>query len=191
MCRIFDKFDSYIDYFGAFSGYEKNTYLGSRGITLKTKNELSGNITSSVIIDTWVNTIINVQKRMFKLDITESLIELIKTSEGYSDAWTKLSNLFNTSNISNIDYTTFKTKYIANTILKFITINNKIPFTLYINPSSTSFGFNSTVPTEGKFIKIENITNNLTEENGRYYMTVKNLEPKQYFAKMEIPIIRK
>jgi hypothetical protein len=119
------------------------------------------------------------------------LIEYIKTSEGYSDAWSKLANLFNSSNLSTIDYTTFKTKYIANTILKFIVINSKIPFTLYVNPSSTSFGFNSTEPAEGNFVKAENITNRLTEENGRYYMAVKNLEPKQYFAKMEITIIEK
>ena len=191
MCRLFNKFDSYIDYFGAFSGYEKNTYLASRGITLKSKDELSGNIVSSITIDTWFNTIVNEQKKMFKLDITESLIEYIKTSEGYSDAWSKLANLFNSSNLSTIDYTTFKTKYIANTILKFIVINSKIPFTLYVNPSSTSFGFNSTEPAEGNFVKAENITNRLTEENGRYYMTVKNLEPKQYFAKMEITIIKK
>lgn len=191
MCRLFYKLDNYVDYFGAFSGYEKNTYLASRAITLKSKDDISGKISSSVTIDTWFNTIINEQKRTVKLDITESLTELINTSEGYSEAWSRLINLFTSTNISDIDYTTFKTKYIVNTILKYIVINNKNPFKLYVKPSSTSFEFSSTTPSENNFIVVENMNNKLTEENGRYYMTVTNLEPKKYFAKMEIPIIKK
>lgn len=189
MCRLFNKFDNYVDYFGAFSGYEKNTYLGSRAITLKTEDASSGSILSEVTIDTWFNTKSDAQTKTVKLDITESLTELINTSEGYSEAWSRLTNLFSSTNADSIDYTTFKTKYIANTILKFIVINNKAPFTLYVDPSSTSFMFNSTFQTDKKFKKVENMSTRLTEENGRYYMTIRNLEPKQYCAKMEIKII--
>jgi len=190
MCRLFNKFDNYIDYLGAFSGYEKNTYLASRAITLKTKNSITGNIISSITIDKWFDTKIDRQRNTIKLDITESLVELINDSEGYSEAWSKLSNLLNSTSITDIDYTTYKTKYITNTILKFISINNNTPFTLYMNPSSTSFEFVPTSPTGNNVKKAENIKNTLIEENGKLYMIIQDLEPKQYFAKIEITIIK-
>ena len=59
-----------------------------------------------------------------------------------------------------------------------------------MNPSSTSLEFVPTAPTGNNVKKAENIKNTLIEENGKLYMIIQDLEPKQYFAKIEITIIK-
>ena len=190
MCRLFNKYDNYIDYYGAFSGYEKNMFLASRAITLKSMDQDTGYIETYITIESWSNTKINPTERTVRLDITESLIDLINASSGYSESWIRMTSLLNEDNGIDVNYMTFKKKYIYNTILKFIVVNEKTPFDLYIDHSSTSFGFESSAPTSiENYTKDKNISNKLSLENGRYYMTISNMEKKRYYAKMKIKII--
>jgi hypothetical protein len=165
-------------------------FLASRAITLKSMDQDTGYIETYITIESWSNTKINPTERTVRLDITESLIDLINASSGYSESWIRMTSLLNEDNGIDVNYMTFKKKYIYNTILKFIVVNEKTPFDLYIDHSSTSFGFESSEPTSiENYTKDKNISNKLSLENGRYYMTISNMEKKRYYAKMKIKII--
>ena len=73
MCRLFSKYDTYISYYGAFSGFEKNNYIASRGINLKTEDQ-NGNIIHGIDLTTWVDYEISSDENKIILNITSSII---------------------------------------------------------------------------------------------------------------------
>ena len=187
MCRIFSKYDTYLSYFGVYSGYEKNNFIASRGLVLKSLKD--GKIKDTLSIKVWFGTIINNDNRSIRLNITDSIVNLINTSESkFPNAYGKCSELLSNLPIS-IDYSIYTTKYIENTILKNIDITNKTTFTLYVNTQSEVFNFSNGIPSDlDKYVKIVNISNKLEYINNAYYMTVNELNPHSYYAEMEIKL---
>lgn len=189
MCRIFDNLDTYTAHLGAYSGYEKNTFLGSRGITLKSRDASTGELKTSFEITDWTETSINLSKRTISLNMTKTIINIILMSDGYSDAWTSFLNKISGTSIQ-YDYSQLKTKYITNTILDFITINEKTPIKLFVDPSSTAFSFETSMPEDfDNFELVENTSTSMSEKNGTYRVSIKNLEKKRYYATAEIKLI--
>ena len=183
ICRLFSKYDTYVSYYGAFSGFEKNNYIASRGINLKTKDS-DGNIIHGCIISSWSDSVIDPDNRTISLNVTSSLINFINdgTKTGYSESWNK-----NQPYITDM-YDPYKTKYIENTILKLIDINNNTKFILYVDKSVNEFIFNTNkeqIDTT-KFEEVKNLKNTLVLSENRYYMNIENLEPHSYYAEMII-----
>ena len=183
ICRLFSKYDTYESYYGAFSGFEKNNYIASRGINLKTK-DTDGNIIHGFIISTWSDSVIDPDKRTISLNVTSSIINFINdgTKTGYSESWNK-----NQPYITDM-YDPYKTKYIENTILKLIDINNNTKFILYVDKSVNDLIFNTDkeqIDTT-KFEEVKNLKNTLVLSENRYYMNIENLEPHSYYAEMII-----
>lgn len=181
MCRIFSKYDTYISYYGAFSGYEKNNMIASRGVTLKS---ISNNtIVDNIVISDWYGVVR--KKHDITLDITESIIQCINgnSNYGYSTAWGNL--------ISKIDpkYKEYQIKYIENTLLKMIDINNNTDVVFYVDEKSSVLGFMEKKPTDMSNYKvIDNINNEITMSNGRYYMNITDLDPHIYYLEMTIKL---
>ena len=187
MCRIFSKYDTYLSYFGVYSGYEKNNFIASRGLILKSLQD--GKIKDTLSVKVWFGTIINSDNRSIRLNITNSIVNLINTSESkFPNAYGKCSELLSKLPMS-IDYSQYTTKYIENTILKNIDITNKTTFTLYVDTQSEVFNFSNGIPEDlDKYEKIVNISNKLEYINNAYYMTVNGLNPHSYYAEMEIKL---
>ena len=185
ICRLFSKYDTYVSYYGAFSGFEKNTYIASRGINLKTKDQ-NGHIIHGIDLTTWVDTIKSSDNKKIVLNITASIINFIDSNSisGYSESWSKNQDYINSDDIS---YSNYKSKYIENTILNLIDINNNTKFTLYVDKSSDSFEFISEKPSDiSTYEEMNNVENTLIFSENRYYMNIENLEPHKYYAEMII-----
>ncbi len=185
ICRLFSKYDTYVSYYGAFSGFEKNTYIASRGINLKTKDQ-NGNIIHGIDLTTWVDTIKSSDNKKIVLNITASIINFIDSNSisGYSESWSKNQDYIDSDDIS---YSNYKSKYIENTILNLIDINNNTKFTLYVDKSSDSFEFISEKPSDvSAYKEMNNVENTIIFSKNRYYMNIENLEPHKYYAEMII-----
>jgi len=185
MCRLFSKYDTYISYYGAFSGFEKNNYIASRGINLKTKDQ-NGNIIHGIDLTTWVDTVESPSDKKIVLNITSSIINFINSdkSNGYSDSWGKNQKYINSKDIS---YSSYKSKYIENTILKLIDINNNTKFILYVDKSSDKLEFKYEKPSDtSSYEEMKNLENTIVFSENRYYMNIENLEPHRYYAEMII-----
>ena len=185
ICRLFSKYDTYISYYGAFSGFEKNNYIASRGITLKTKDQ-DGNIIHGIDLTTWIDSIVSQEGNKITLNITTSIINFINSSNenGYSESWNKNQKYINSGDIS---YSSYKSKYIENTILKLIDINNNTKFILYVDKSSDVLEFAFEKPADtSRYEEMSNIENTLVFSENRYYMNIENLEPHRYYAEMII-----
>jgi hypothetical protein len=150
---------------------------------MKTKDE-DGNIINGCIISIWDDSIIDPDKRTISLNITSSLINFINdgANTGYSESWNK-----NQSYLDNM-YNDYKTKYIENTILKLIDINNNTKFRLYVDRSVDELIFNADKRKIDitKFEEVSNLKNTLVFSENRYYMNIENLEPHSYYAEMII-----
>jgi hypothetical protein len=185
MCRLFSKYDTYVSYYGAFSGFEKNNYIASRGINLKTKDS-NGNIIHGINLTTWVDYEVLSDENKIILNITSSIINFINSdnSNGYSDSWDKNQKYINSEDVS---YSSYKSKYIENTILKLIDINNNTKFILYVDKSSDKLEFKYEKPSDtSSYEEMKNLENTLVFSENRYYMNIKNLEPHRYYAEMII-----
>jgi len=183
ICRLFSKYDTYVSYYGAFSGFEKNTYIASRGINLKTKDQ-NGNIIHGIDLTTWVDTIKSSDNKKIVLNITTSIINFIDSNSGYTDSWNKNQEYIDNGDMS---YSNYKSKYIENTILNLIDINNNTKFILYVDESSDSFEFLSEKPSDiSTYKEMNNVENTLVLSENRYYMNIENLEPHKYYAEMII-----
>ena len=185
ICRLFSKYDTYVSYYGAFSGFEKNAYIASRGINLKTKDQ-NGNIIHGIDLTTWVDTIKSSDNKKIVLNITASIINFIDSNSisGYSESWSKNQDYIDSDDIS---YSNYKSKYIENTILNLIDINNNTKFTLYVDKSSDSFEFISEKPSDiSAYKEMNNVENTIIFSENRYYMNIENLEPHKYYAEMII-----
>ena len=185
MCRLFSKYDTYVSYYGAFSGFEKNNYIASRGINLKTEDQ-NGNIIHGIDLTTWVDYEISYDENKIILNITSSIVNFINSdnSNGYSDSWNKNQRYINSEDVS---YSSYKSKYIENTILKLIDINNNTKFILYVDKSSDKLEFKYEKPSDtSSYEEMKNLENTLVFSENRYYMNIENLEPHRYYAEMII-----
>ena len=175
MYRIFNGLDDFTEINGIESGYEKNTFFTSRGISLKHKDS-SGNIDNFIEISKWENSIIDEKNRTIRLNITDTLIKYIMYSDGYVKNWTN-RRVKDPSN---------KQRYIENSILKYINIDETCPIEIKSEISgklclNDSDEFESR-PTE------EGVDKKLYNENGKYYLLLENLKDYKYTVKMKIYI---
>lgn len=157
---------------GYETGFEPNMFINSRGINL---NGIDG---STIILDNWSSTKIDLHNGFIRLNISETLIRYIMFSEGFLDSWDYLSLRNNT----------YKIRYIKNTVLKYININNKVKFEVYDIPGTYSMFFMDTLDEDENLEKVDNIKHELKYENGKYYMYIYPDEPHIYYAKMTIKI---
>lgn len=186
MCRLFSEYDTYLSYYGAFSGYEKNNYIASRGICLKTKYSSENTNMNTFVISNWSESIIDLDKKSISLNVTASTVNFINDSSinGYSNSWNKNQEFINSVGMS---YEKYKSKYIENTILKLIDINNNTKFILYVDNSVDVFIFNNQKPLDTtNYEVVENLKNTLVQSENRYYMNIEDLEPHSYYAEMII-----
>lgn len=156
---------------GYETGYEKNCFLGSRGINL---NGADGNSFDLII---WKNTKVSEKEKYIKLDISESLIYKILFTKGFSDSWRYLGLRNNT----------YKIQYIKNTILPLLNITSKTKFTFYMFEGTKKLMFKD-LGTSNNIAEVKNIKNELKYENGKYYMYVYPEEMHTYYAKMHIDL---
>ena len=190
MYRTFTDLDTYTSNNGINSGFEKNIFFASHGINLK--SESTGEFVDYIDITIWKNTVINKAKRVIILDITESLINKIMYSSGYLSNWSG----------QRITEPADKRRYIENSILPLIDINENCTFEFYESPITTNkitmnnflisdiektltsrVAKKSIVPA---YKKLENLTNTLYKKNNKYYMRIEGLNSYAYSAKMRI-----
>ena len=178
LCRLFTKSDQYSEYFGTYSGYDKNCYFASSGLNLKGIYK-DGTPVQSVTLSSWSDSIHDTINRNVTLNVTNTLASLIKTSHGFSNSTIGIDQ--------DIRYTNFEQKYIENAILPKIEINNNNKFILYVDESSISFSFLDNEPNDfDKFTVVPNFKNSLTYKNNKYYMDITGLDRHRYYAKMII-----
>ena len=172
MYRTYTGTDEYTLSDGIDTGYEKNTFYGSRALQLKTENE-----DNTITITDWVDTVIDENKRTIRLNITESLINYITFSEGFESNWTRF---YSTETLN-------KAKYIKNSILKHINITSGSVFKLYVVEKSTIFKFVDYSNTYN-LKEMSNSTNNIVYENDTYYIELEGFDSRLYSATFTIKI---
>lgn len=172
MYRTYTDTDIYTSSDGIDTGYEKNTFYGSRALQLKTNNK-----NNTITITDWVDTVTDEHKRTVRLNITESLINYITFSEGFESNWTR----FNSTETLN------KAKYIKNSILNHINITSGSVFKLYVVEKSTVFKFIDYTPIYN-FTELSNSTNNIIYENDTYYIELEGFDNRLYSATFTIKI---
>lgn len=174
MFRIFSNDDTYTSKNGIDTGYEKNTFFSSRGLTLKSRRDSSTTIDFVVLTD-WINTVIDRASNTITLNITDTLVNKILSEEGYTENW---------NNVESEDIN--MSKYIENSIIKYFEINNYTKFIVGCDYISNVF---SLLPTNesSKYDIVTNIENELIFVDNKYYMIIKNLENHIYYASMIIP----
>ena len=156
---------------GYETGYEKESFLGSRGINL---NGIEGN---SFDLAVWKNTKVSEKEKYIKLDISESLIYKVLFTKGFSDSWRYLGLRNNT----------YKIQYIKNTILPLLNITSNTKFTFYMFEGTRKLMFKD-LSSSTNIVEVKNIKNELKYENGKYYMYVYPDEMHTYYAKMHIDL---
>ena len=178
MCRLFTVYDTCDENYGYISGYEKNCYIASRGIT-----RYGSDYSNKIELNDWQNNIIiDNDKRNVTIDITSSLLKKIKSYQGFQNNWTNLPDIGEQTE-------TYQNKYIENTILNNIKINDKNIFKLYINNDSRTFEFMTTKPDDTSLdTEVQNLHNVLSYENNRYYMTIYGLKSYSYYAEFYIEL---
>ena len=172
--RTFTGHDVFVENNGIESGYEKNIFFASRGLNLKSENE-DGNIVNFIEITNWTNTVIDRNKKKITLNITDSLINLIMYSDGYMGNWIGRT----------VNNPQSKQRYIENSILKFINIDENCKVEIWFNEAQElSFDDNST-STNG-MMTLQGINKNLFNDKGKYYLALNNLKDYIYTVKMKI-----
>jgi hypothetical protein len=164
--------ENYTKVKGYLTGVELKTFLNSKGVVLKSKNQ-----TTEIVIDNWKNTYINEDEGYIRLDVNDSLVYSILQSTPFIESWQPLY-------LSTNEY---KINYIKNYILDFININNKTKFVLRKDKSMLkTMRFNGIY--NENLEEVKNIRNELRHENGKYYMYVYPTEKHMYYAKMIITL---
>jgi hypothetical protein len=172
MFRTYTENDNYTVNNGVDSGYEKNTFFGSRGLQLKT-----GSPDNTITITSWVDTVVDENNKTVRLNVTESIINYITFSDGFKSNWTG----FNSTEAVN------KTKYIKNSILKHINVSANCIFKLFTVENSTLFKFFDYTD-DYNYKQINNPVNKLVQENDTYYIEIDNLDTHVYSATLTIKL---
>jgi hypothetical protein len=181
MCRLFQKYDDCTENFGYYSGYEKNCYIASRGIT-----RYGSDYSNIIVLDKWVNVSINENTKTVIIDITSSLFDKINSYEGFIQNWV---NRFGDNPPE--DASTYKNRYIENSIIKNIIINDKNLFKVYVNADEKAFEFKTSKPNDdelNKFTLLKNLHNKLYLENNKYYMEITGLDNYSYYAEFYVEL---
>ena len=172
MFRTYKNEDEYDVADGVESGYEKNTFFGSRGLQLK-----NNNTNNTITLTNWIDTIVDENNRTVRLNVTESLINYITFSEGFKSNWTRF---ISTETIN-------KTKYIKNSILKHINISTDCTFKLHVVDDSTIFKFFD-YSNIYNYKELNNTSHKLICENDTYYIEINNLDSRVYSATFTIKL---
>ena len=138
-----------------------------------------GDTVDYIDITEWKGTVIDNIKKTMVLDITESVINRIMFTEGYMSNWRSMKK------VKPAD----KRRYIENSIMPFINIDDKCQFEMYESPSESIGEITirtGMFPESGTHRKIQNMTNTLYKENDKYYMKIEGLDAYEYAAKMRI-----
>ena len=173
MFRTFSNDDAYTVQNGIEASYEKNTFFASRGLCLKSTYD-SSTLIDSITLSTWTNTEISISDHTIILNVTDSIIKKILSEDGYMDNWINIG----TEDIN-------KSKYIENSVLKYLEINNYTKFVLRCDYNTNTLGFKSAYDISGYDV-VSNFENELVYTNNKYYMKIKNLDSHTYYASMEI-----
>ena len=191
MCRLFTKYGDYDKpvqgdnvkgYPGYVSGFEKNCYIASRGITRYGSDNNNSNV---IIITDWTGSCVkNDITKSITLDITSAIFNKVKSFDGFQSSWNSLE-------LTEDEKKTYQERYIENSIIKNIKINNNNLFKLYANTNKKTFDFILTKPSESEFrlfTEVKNIQNTLVYENNRYYMKIYDLNSYSYYAEFYIEL---
>lgn len=158
------------------TGYEKNTFIGSRGLALKTKRY--DETIDYIEIYEWVESSTK-SKKLISLNITSSIINLIKKSPGFKSIWKNI----------NIDDITNESKYLENTILKFITVDETSIVKLFRKETGKKFKFNTKPTTIDGFDVVANFKSELYLLNGNFFLNISDLDDMyEYVAKLTIKL---
>lgn len=164
--------ESYDSFPGYSTGYEPNCFINSRGISF---NSTDGTLT----IGSWKNTKVIEKSKCIKFNITDSIIYLIRFSNGYKHNWDYIKSTTDT----------YKSKYIKNTILNYINITSDTKFDIYMKPNSetgyTVDTYTDNIPNTATKVDVKH---ELHYEKGKYYMYIYPESKGTYFAKMTINI---
>lgn len=170
-----EKIESYENVDGYITGYETKHFLNSRGIQLKAFNNGIESSSQTFELSSWKNTSISKLKNYIRLDISDSIVYKLINNDQYMKTW----------NYLKISSNNYKINYIKKTILPLLNINNKTKIVLKRN-SEMSDSFNFSQDYDDSMIAVDNYSNNLVYENGKYYMYIYPEDNYTYYAKMII-----
>lgn len=172
--RTFNGHDTYIESNGIASGYEKNIFFASHGINLKSENN-EGEVVNFIEITNWTNSMVNRNKRQIILNITDSVINRIMYSDGYMSNWIG----------KTVNDPQSKQRYIENSILKFINIDENCKIDIWASESQ-ELDFDEDGENTETTRSIQGVDRSLFNEKGKYYLSLNNLKDYSYTAKMKI-----
>ena len=173
--RTYKDFDSYTSELGITTGYEPNNFIASRGLNLYGQD--GGKVIKTITIDSWFNSRIDSSNKKITLDITSSLINKILFMEGYSENWEN----------KNIDDVKNKSLYIENSILKYISIDEKCKVTIYKVNNTNSLSIID-IASYDNLYEAQNTHNVLIKDGDRYYIELDNLDNSGYAVKFDIEL---
>lgn len=156
------------------TGYEKNTFLSSRGINLN-GIELDGSTNGNKIwLTEWKETKLSGNK--LTLNVTETLINAIMMSPGFESIWENVE----------IDILKPQTKrlYITNTILKYVVVTDKNSVLINRRDADTTSFVQGWFDGE----EIKNAKGRLYVENNITYLEIDLPEKYEYCVKLEISL---
>ena len=146
-----------------------------------------------IIITDWINVTADSTTKTITIDVTGSLSDYIMKSVGYRNTWDKLLSVAGNASemgITSSNKESFMKKYIENSIINNITIDENTKFTLYVdykNAEKLRLG-NGPINKENVSV-VNNVKNTLVFENNRYYMIIRDLENYKYYAEMYINLM--
>ncbi len=164
--------ETYESLYGYIVGCETNTFINSRGLVLHNKDE------QYININIWKNSKISSKDKYIKLNITDSLVYYILFKPGYIKNWEKL----------NINDSAYKINYIKNCILPHININSYNKITIYADINTSGLTISDLPSNLDNINIINNCKNNLSYENGKYYMYIYPDLSCTYYANLEIKL---
>ena len=160
---------------GMASGYEKNSFFCSRGLTLKNKNSDKGEIS----LTKWSGVTFDANTNSITLNVTETLVNEIFTSEGYIKNWAGRT----------VPDSKYKIKYIENSVLPYINIDSKYKIKVSKLPNDKMGFLNyDEALNNSNFEESLNTETELYKESDKYFIRIKNAGNYTYTVKMTISI---
>ena len=136
---------------GYTTGSLHKTYLNSLALNTR-KNDIS-----DILLTIWNG--VSVRKGKIYFNITTSLINRIMSMSGYSKSW---------SYYKDSRYTDMK-KFIIDSILPYLTIDNKSELNVYFQKGARTMGSATKPP---RATKIDNVKREVIKQNGEYYVVL-------------------
>lgn len=136
---------------GYTTGSLHKTYLNSLALNTR-KNDIS-----DILLTSWNG--VSVRNGKIYFNITTSLINHIMSMSGYSKSW---------SYYKDSRYTDMK-KFIIDSILPYLTIDNKSELNVYFQKGTRTIGSETKPP---RATKIDNVKREVIKQNGEYYVVL-------------------